>query len=117
VPSFGPLGPVFGDAVSLSPSSTRTASGSGSAYVMGQTSTLRLTLAVTAASGTTPSLTVTVEHSPDGTTWAAHSAFTAATATTTQRKTFGGVDRFARVSWAITGTTPSFTFDVSGEAV
>jgi len=27
------------------------------------------------------------------------------------------MDRYARVSWAITGTTPSFTFSVAGEVV
>jgi hypothetical protein len=30
---------------------------------------------------------------------------------------FVGLDRFVRVSWTITGTTPSFTFAVSGELV
>ena len=117
MPNFGASGPIYGDPVALHPSATCTASGSGGSYAMEGRSTLRLTLDVTAASGTTPSMTVTVETSGDGTTWASAGTFTAATGVTSQRKSFGGLDRYARVSWAITGTTPSFTFSVTGEAL
>lgn len=118
MPSFDANGPFEGESVVLAGSAARTASGSGSPYVMGARSTLRLTLAVTAASGTTPSATVTVETSGDGgTTWYSVGTFAAKTTTGTERKSFSGLDRLARVSWAITGTTPSFTFSVTGEAV
>lgn len=107
---------VEGDAVVLH-DGTRTGNGNGAPVAVGTHHTARLTLNVTAASGTSPSLTVTVQHSEDGTTWRSHTAFAAATGTGAQRLVISGLDQFLRVSWAITGTTPSFTFTVSGELV
>lgn len=111
---FGPGGGFVGDPATLM-SGTVTANGNGGS---GQSSssytTARLTLAVTAASGTTPSMTVTVETSGDGTTWTSVGAFAAKTAVASERKTFSGLDNFVRCSWAVTGTTPSFTASVSG---
>jgi hypothetical protein len=107
-----------GDQVVLAPSAVRTTNGSGTPVATDVHSTTRLDLNVTAASGTTPSMTVTVETSKDGATnWVAAGAFAAVTTTGVTRKTVGGLDRFVRVSWAITGTTPSFTFTVSGELI
>ncbi|MDQ1426631.1 MAG: hypothetical protein QOK39_107 [Acidimicrobiaceae bacterium] len=83
-------------------------------------SDLRLDLIIAAATGTTPSMTVTVQTSFDaGVTDAARTvaAFAAQTAAGTTRQTFGPVDRWVRLSCAITGTTPSFTFTASGEAL
>lgn len=78
--------------------------------------TMCLTLAVTAASGTTPSLTMTIQTSPDGTTWRNLQAFTAAPAVTSQRLSITGVDRYVQGSYVVSGTTPSFTFTLSGDA-
>lgn len=117
MPSFDAAGSFEGEPVTLAPSVARTANGQGGPYVMGARGTLRLSLAVTAASGSTPSLTVTVEASGDGSSWYPVGTFAAKTTTGTERKSFSGIDRYARVSWAITGTTPSFTFSVAGEAV
>lgn len=109
---------VEGDAVVLQ-DGARTSSGAGAAVAVESHHTARLTLNVTAVSGTTPSLTVTIEHSPDGATWAAHpqGVFTSATAAGSQRKVLSGLDRFVRAAHAVTGTTPSFTFTVAGELV
>ncbi len=108
---FDSTGYVTGDFVLLAPTATRTTNGSGTAQISAVYTTARLTLAVTAAAG---SLTVTVETSRDGTTWASVGSFAAATVAGTERKAFGGLDQYVRVSWAITGTAPSFTFSVSG---
>ena len=115
--SFGPSGPISGTAVELAPSAARTTSGNGTSLPTEDIQTLRLTLSVTAASGTTPSLTVTIQTSDDGSTWATVASFAAKTTTGSERKVFSGIDRFVRASWAITGTTPSLTFAVTGEAV
>lgn len=116
--SFGPNGAIYGDAVTLAASAARTTSGSGSPFPMEGHTALRLLLDVTAASGTTPSLTVTVETSGDGSTgWRSAGAFAAKTAVSQERLSLGNLDRFVRVSWTITGTTPSLTFSVSGEAL
>lgn len=75
---------------------------------------LRVTLDVTAVSGTTPSLTLAVEKSADGTTWTAADTFPARTTTgAVTRDIYGGGFNRLRVSWTITGTTPSFTFSVT----
>lgn len=106
------------DDVTLHASATRTATGNGTAVALGDKAALRLLLDVTAASGTTPSVTVTVETSFDGSTnWLSLGSFAAKTAVASERKTFGGCDRYVRVTWTISGTTPSFTFSVTGEAV
>lgn len=118
MPFFGSgAGAIHGEQVVLVSSTTQTATGTGSQFSTGTAHTLRLTLNVTAASGTSPSLTVNVQTSEDGATWSAVASFAAATATGTQRKVFTGLDRYFRATWTISGTTPSFTFSVSGEAV
>jgi hypothetical protein len=79
----------------------------------GNARTLRAQLNVTAASGTTPNLVVLVEDTLDGTTWNTVGTFAAKTATGREviNVTAPFSDRL-RVSWTISGTTPSFTFDV-----
>ncbi|UBU11603.1 hypothetical protein [Nonomuraea gerenzanensis] len=68
-------------------------------------------LHVTAASGTTPSLTVKVQHSVDGNTFVDLITFSAATAAGSQRRTVAGtVNRYVRETHTISGTTPSFTY-------
>ncbi len=70
-------------------------------------------LDVTAASGTVPQLTVTVQDSPDGTTWTTRDTFGVKTGISNETRTIpSGLDVFQRVAWTITGTTPSFTFSV-----
>lgn len=107
-----------GRAVTLVASGAQTATGSGSAVEIADKGSVRLLLDVSAASGTTPTLDVTVETSYDGSTgWTSLGTFTQKTAVSSQRKNFSGADRFVRASWVIAGTTPSFTFSIVGEAV
>lgn len=115
MPFFGPGGLVHGEQLILVPSGTRTANGSGVPAMAGDKTTARLTLDVTAASGTTPTMTVTVETSQDGSSsWTSVGSFAAATGVSSQRKTFAGLDNFLRATWTVGGTTPSFTFSVAG---
>lgn len=100
----------------LHASAARTATGSGTGVELGDSGALILTLDVTDASGTTPSMTVSVETSEDNSTWRTLGSFTAKTAAGAERKSFPGVDQYARATWTITGTTPSFTFTVTGDA-
>lgn len=96
------------------------ASASGvSSYVgVGTRSSVRLSLDVTAMSGTTPTLNVTIETSRDLSVWRTVGAFTQATAGGTQTKVFPGCDQYLRASWTMGGTaSPSFTFGITGEAV
>lgn len=68
-------------------------------------------LHVLAVSGTTPSLTMKIQSSPDGTTWTDLFTFTAATKATSQRMTLAignTVDQQIRANWTVSGTTPKF---------
>lgn len=69
-------------------------------------------LHVLSASGTTPSITMKIQSSPDGTTWTDLFAFTAATTAGAQRMTLPvgtAIDKQIKASWTISGTTPSFS--------
>ena len=69
-------------------------------------------LAITAASGT-PNLVLTIEDSPDGTTWTVRDTYPAQTGTGTVTRALPvNMAPFQRVVWTITGGTPSMTFSV-----
>lgn len=100
-------------------SATRTATGQ-SAAVEVKKGTGCFELVVSAASGTTPTLDVTIQTSKDGTgtglgAWRTVATFTQATAATSQRVSSSALDRFVRVNAALGGTTPSFTYVVRGD--
>lgn len=99
----------------LAASAARTATGTGSAIEIGDKPVARLLLDVTARTGTTPTLDVTIETSFDGATWRSAGTFTQVTATGQQRGNFM-LDRYVRASWTIGGVTPNFTFSIAGEA-
>ena len=84
---------------------------------LGDRSTLRLDLDVSARSGTTPTLDVTIQHSADGVTFATLGTFTQKTAVSAEHKVFGGCDRYVRALFTVGGTTPSFTKTLKGFAV
>jgi hypothetical protein len=103
--------------VDLGISGAKTATFQSAGLELGDQDTIRLDLTTTAVTGTTPSMTVTIETSKDNATWSTVAAFSAVTTVTSVRKVFSGCDRFVRANCAISGTTPSFTFTVTGEAV
>lgn len=106
------------DEVTLLPSAARTATFNGDSVEVGDRGTLRLDLAITAMSGTTPTLQVQIETRKNSSdTWRTVDAFPVQTATGTTRKTFTGLDRLVRAVSSIGGTTPSITYSLGGEAV
>lgn len=95
------------------PSAARTATGNHElAGIPGDWDEIVAYLNVTAAAGTSPTLDVTYEVTPDGgTTWYTHSSFTQAIAATSQRLAFTSpVGIEGRILYTIAGTSPSFTF-------
>lgn len=108
--------PNWESAQQLLASGAQTATGAGAAVDLGtRDRLLRQVLAITAVSGTTPSLVVRLECSADGVAgWRTFATFAAATAIAVEKLTSISPERFARVAWTITGTTPSFTFGVTG---
>lgn len=103
-------------------SAARTVSGNSGQLVVGGSvsygaaDTIALLINVTAVAGTSPSMSVSVEWSADGASWAVADpadAFTAAfTAAAARVRLFDVKAPFVRIVWAITGTTPSFTFTI-----
>lgn len=114
--------PSYGNDLALVASGTVvTASGSTLGVQVTDKNQFRGQLAVTAASGATPSMTVSVQTSHDNGVadpWRTVGSYAAATAAATSAwQNFVGLDVFVRASWTVSGTTPSFTFGVVGEAV
>jgi hypothetical protein len=99
-------------------SAARTASANSSAQDVGNADTLVLYLSVTAGTGTSPTLDVKMQDSPDGgTTWfdIAGTAVTQVTGSSSSQVT-SATRKFAkklRCLVTIGGTTPSFTFAVT----
>lgn len=107
---------AYEDPVVFAASAARTTSGNSGAQPCPKGLQLALTVAVSAVSGTTPSMTLTVEWSQDGSTFHAGDpadSFTALTAAGNVAKSFAVKGNFFRLVWTITGTTPSFTFAAS----
>jgi len=98
-----------------SSSSAKTANGNGNGVaVVGPN--VSCSVNVTAVSGTTPNLVVGLQWSNDSVTWYdadPADVMTAITATGAKVKQFVAKGNFCRPTWTITGTTPSFTFDVN----
>jgi hypothetical protein len=76
---------------------------------------MTMTLVVSAASGTSPTNDTIIEHSHDNSTFATLGSFTQATAATSETKTFGPVRRYVRAKSTLGGTSPVFSFTVSGD--
>lgn len=93
-----------------------TSSNSATLGGYGPANDLACLLAVTAASGTSPTLDVFLEDTVDGVNFFTVATFTQATGVTASvQRVAGDVTAFTdrlRVRWTIGGTTPSFTFSV-----
>lgn len=74
-----------------------------------------VTLNVTAL-GSGGLLTVTIQTSTDGVLWSSLSSFPRANITGRQVMRIGDLERYVRISWALSGTTPTATFSVSATA-
>lgn len=107
-----------GEGVTIAPSAARTTTGNSGWIDSQGFDDLVLELDVTAASGTTPTLNVTVDTAETAAGGSSRSvaAFAQKTGISNERKSFPGIDNFYRVTWTIAGTTPSFTFSIVGEA-
>lgn len=106
--------------LTLRASSALSATGTGSWVELGDLTQLRLTLDVTAVSGTNPTLDLIVQTASDsaGTNAATVGTFTQKTAAGSQYLIMSGVGRFVRWSATLGGSaSPTVTFSLSGEGV
>lgn len=96
-----------------------TATGSTGWIETGDVQTIRAKIVISAIGGTTPSYTFKFETSSDAAvTDAARivgAAGAAITANGTQFLTVAGCDRFVRLTWTVTGTTPTAVAAVTAE--
>lgn len=99
------------------PSAARTASGSADiGQLPGDYDELIVYVDVTVVAGTSPSMTVTYQTSPNGVDYYDHSSGVAITAAGRQAiRVATCIGDYGRVAYAITGTTPSFTFSAIAE--
>lgn len=118
-----------GDPYTLKASSAETASTTGATVETREGGCVHVEVNVTAASGTTPTMTVVIEGSNDGTNWYTLATFGsngyAAGAVATAPANFTAAAgpirgcvpamQFIRSRSVIGGTTPSFTYAVSAE--
>lgn len=101
-------------------SAARTTSAQSTAFNPVQTDAVNISVSVTAASGTTPTLDVTVEWSNDGAAWCVSDvadSFVQITAAKKTVKQFVTKAPYARLAWVVAGTTPSFTFSADMHAI
>lgn len=94
-------------------SAARTTSGT-TGPVAASGANLNVFLDITAVGGVSPSLTLSIEWSPDGVTYATPGdALAAQTAVGADVLSATVKAQFFRLRWVISGTTPSFTFSAS----
>ena len=105
---------VEGEAISLLSSAARTVTGQSAAVNSEAFDDVLLELDVTVASGTTPTLNVTIETRKAAGAWRSIGTFTQKTGVSADRQSFSGTDEEIRANYAIAGTTPSFTFSIAG---
>lgn len=98
------------------PSQTKTATGTSPALVMGYAPNINLEVNVSAVSGTSPSMTLSLQWSNDGVNFGnvdgTPDAFAAITAAGTVVKQVSAKGLYMQVVWTISGTNPSFTFSI-----
>ncbi|MEW6095366.1 MAG: hypothetical protein AB1567_02400 [bacterium] len=94
------------------PSEARTTSGESQIIPIDYYTNAQVFLDITAASGTSPTLDVTIEYSPDGSRWFTHTSFSQKTTTGKDTLRISSLGAYMRIKYTIAGTTPSFTFSV-----
>lgn len=97
-------------------SAARTATGTSAAFSTADVNSLNATLTITVASGTSPTLDLTLETTADGTNYYTAGTFPQQTGVATVARVIGDLGATSRWKWTIAGTTPSFTFAVSATA-
>jgi hypothetical protein len=97
-------------------SAARTTNGNSASVSAGIATTLNVLVDVTATGGVSPTMTLSVEWSHNGTDWFTPDTaenFTQLTAASKKVKTFTVKAPFYRLVWTLGGTSPSFTFSAT----
>ena len=97
----------------LVPSAAKTADGQSSPIEVSEYLEAQVLLDVAAVSGTSPTLDLVIETSPDKSNWFTHATFSQKTAAGKDLKTLSNLGKYLRARWTIGGTTPSVTFSAT----
>lgn len=121
-----PYDNIYVDSIPVLASAARTTSSQGTAVELpANCRKFSFQIVCSARSGTNPTLDAIVQHSIDGgTTWFDLVTFTQLTATGQELKSYAEVEsssaqtvgKLVRAKWTVGGTTPSFTFAITGAA-
>jgi phage gp36-like protein len=103
-------------AITLHASGAETVSGTGTSVDLADRTLVELTLDLTAISGTSAALAVTVETSMTGSDWSYLGKFETLGAAGARTLLLPVTKERIRARWVLTGTTPSTTFSVAGTA-
>lgn len=101
--------------LTLAASAARTTTANGDTTDAEGASVGYFKLDVTAASGTSPTLDVTIQGQDSSGSWFDLVSYTQATGVTAATKAVPLAGRKVRAKWTVGGTSPSFTFSVTGE--
>jgi hypothetical protein len=101
--------------ITLLPSEARSGTGSGSPVDIGEIRSAARLVAMVSTLEDEGTVALSVQTSPDGTTWSSAGDFEFFQATGHTIEFFGPLKRFVRVRWEIAGDDPA-TFEVSGNA-
>ncbi len=99
----------------LHPAGTETSSGTSTMFSIANLGVVGLFVNVAAVSGTLPTLTVNIQHSPDSSTWYDVTGLTTVslvgiTTTAVSLAVMTPLADYIRCKWTIGGLNPSFTF-------
>lgn len=98
-------------------SAAKGSTANGTAFDTAGLDSINATLTVTAVSGTSPTLDLSLQTTADGTNYYTVGSFTQATGATSEAKIFGPLGATSRWRWVIGGSaTPTVTFSVSATA-
>lgn len=99
--------------INASPAAAVTASGAGPEFILPNgVGNVEVLIDASAVSGTSPSLTPSLQVSPDGVNWYNAASGSAMTAVGLQRLSAVSLCGYARLSFTVSGTTPSFTLAI-----
>lgn len=108
---------AFSTAITLATSAAHSASGAGSSVDCDAKRVARVTLAVSAVSGTTPSLSCALETSDDQLSWDSVGDFDAVSSVGSHDIYVGDLRKYLRARWTVAGAGASFTFSVTGKVI
>ncbi len=104
--------------INIKSSGAITANGNSGAVDVSDVEKIIIKTVVSAVSGTSPTLDITIKDSDDGSTWDTVESLTQITAAgTVNTRLTKPTRRYIRVDWTVGGTLPSFTTEITAVGI